>query len=192
MSRREFHTRRQWHNVSVWAISSLVLVLFTLVIAARSGEWWLMMPVGLVALGGFVVTFLHDRSVDAVYTFESGRLRIWNKRDSRSLRREDIRDASLVDRTAARTYILQKLDQLAEAGMEGSEQQARKEEFIRFCTVDIGLRSFTFGLGRKLVDTMPNAKHDLVLLRLTDGHDLLLSPLYNQDLMDNISRMLRP
>ncbi len=192
MDRMEFHTRRQWHNVSVWAISSLVFILLGLVISARSGEWTIMIVICGVGLVGLVITFLHDRSVDATYTVGKDRMVLWNKHDRMELGREDIRDASLIDRTAARTYITQKLEQLGEEGLSKEEHRVRLEEFIRYCTVDIGLRSFTFGIGRKLVDTMPNAKHDLVLLRLSNGRDLLLSPAYNQELMDNISRLLRP
>jgi hypothetical protein len=192
MSNKVFHTRLQWHNVSVWAIASLLVVLFGLVIAASSGDWSIVIVLGIAALVGLVVTYLHDRSVDATYAFENDRLVLWNKHDRLELSPSDIRDASLVDRTAARTYITQKLDRLMEEGLPPLEARSRGAAFIRFCTVDIGLRSLTFGIGRKLVDTMPNAKHDLVMLRLSNGQDLLLSPVYNQDLMDHLSRLLRP
>jgi hypothetical protein len=191
MPRKEFHTRRQWHNVSVWAISSLLFVLFALVIAARSGDWPILYWVAGPVLLGLVITYLHDRGVDAVYTVEQGRLTLWNRKDRMVLSREEIRDASLVDRTAARTYIRQKVDDLVANGTGEADVRARMGTFTRFCTVDIGLRSYTFGIGRRLVDTMPNAKHDLVLLRLRDGSDVLLSPLYNQGLMDAISTLLR-
>jgi len=125
------------------------------------------------------------------YTVEQGRLTLWNRKDRMVLSREEIRDASLVDRTAARTYIRQKVDDLVANGASEADVRARMGSFTRFCTVDIGLRSYTLGIGRRLVDTMPNAKHDLVLLRLRDGSDVLLSPLYNQGLMDAISTLLR-
>jgi hypothetical protein len=191
MPRKEFHTRRQWHNVSVWAISGLLFVLFALVIAARSGDWPILYWVAGPVLLGLVITYLHDRGVDAVYTVEQGRLTLWNRKDRMVLSREEIRDASLVDRTAARTYIRQKVDDLVANGASEADVRARMGSFTRFCTVDIGLRSYTLGIGRRLVDTMPNAKHDLVLLRLRDGSDVLLSPLYNQGLMDAISTLLR-
>jgi len=191
MSSKHFHTRRQWHNVYVWAIGSLLFVLFGLVIAARSGEWIVVIVLGGAALIGLLFTYIHDRSVDANYAFTGDRLLLWNKRERLELARTEIRDASLVDRTAARMYITQKLDRLVEEGLDPGEARTRALAFIRFCTVDIGLRSLTFGIGRKLVDTMPNAKHDLVMLRLANGQELLLSPEYNQDLMDHISRLLR-
>jgi hypothetical protein len=43
-------------------------------------------------------------------------------------------------------------------------------------------------MGRAVIDRLPNARHDLVLLRLRTGEDLLLSPQYNQDLVDALSR----
>jgi hypothetical protein len=52
------------------------------------------------------------------------------------------------------------------------------------------LTSYTLGVGRNVIDRLPNAKHDLVLLRLRNGDDLLLSPQYNQDLVDSLSRRL--
>ena len=42
-----------------------------------------------------------------------------------------------------------------------------------------------------MIDRMPNARHDMVLLRLREGEDLLLSPEYNRDLVDHIGRLLR-
>ena len=66
-----------------------------------------------------------------------------------------------------------------------------QDAFLRYCTVDIGLRSLTLGLGRGMIDRMPNARHDMVLLRLRGGQDLLLSPEYNRDLVDHIGRLLR-
>jgi hypothetical protein len=56
--------------------------------------------------------------------------------------------------------------------------------------VDIGLTSYTLGVGRNVIDRLPNARHDLVLLRLRNGEELLLSPQYNQDLVDSLSRRL--
>ena len=41
-----------------------------------------------------------------------------------------------------------------------------------------------------VIDRLPNARHDLVLLRLRNGEELLLSPQYNQDLVDSLSRRL--
>jgi hypothetical protein len=37
---------------------------------------------------------------------------------------------------------------------------------------------------------MPNARHDLILLRLRNGEALLLSPLYNQALVELLGRRL--
>jgi hypothetical protein len=49
--------------------------------------------------------------------------------------------------------------------------------------VDIGLGAFSFGACRG-----PDGKYDLVLLRMQDGRTLLLSPVYNQDLISALNR----
>ncbi len=74
--------------------------------------------------------------------------------------------------------------------MDRNAVKARERAFVRFCTVDIGLRSMTFGIGRQFVDSMPNAKNDLLLVRLSNGEDILLSPEYNQSLIERIGRLV--
>ena len=71
------------------------------------------------------------------------------------------------------------------------EKREKINEFVRYCTVDIGFTSLTLGLGRSVIDRLPLARYDLVLLRLKGGQDHLLSPKYNQDLVDTVSRMIR-
>lgn len=191
MGSHTYHTRRQWHNLSVWSISSLIMLLLGVVIGARSGDWRLLFAFGAIAFLGLVFTFLQDRSVNAVYTMETDRLVLIKRKDRLVLKREDMLDASLIDRSAARDYLRQKLRQKMEAGMTEDQAKQRERDFVRFCTVDVGFRTLTFGLGRRIVDTMPNAKHDLILLRLSDGEDLVLSPIYNQDLMERLGKLLR-
>jgi hypothetical protein len=190
MPRKEFHTRRQWHNTTIWAVSALILMLLGVVIAARSGQWSLLMVLGVVVVVGFVVNYFQDRAADATYSIEGATLKLHLRKQDQAIDLAEIRDASLLDRAAARNYIREKLSSAMEKGMPKDEAKAREKAFIRFCTVDIGLRSFTFGIGRQLADTMPNAKNDLVLLRLRSGEDLLLSPEYNQAFIENIGRIL--
>lgn len=191
MGSHTYHTRRQWHNLSVWSISSLVMLLLGVVIGARSGDWRLLLAFGAIAFLGLVFTFLQDRSVNAVYMIETDRLVLVKRKERLVLKREDMLDASLIDRSAARDYLRQKLRQKMEVGMTEDQAKQRERDFVRFCTVDVGFRTLTFGLGRRIVDTMPNAKHDLILLRLSNGEDLVLSPVYNQDLMERLGKLLR-
>jgi hypothetical protein len=190
MSEHLFHTRRQWHNVSVWAIVSLILLLIGLVFAARSGNWILLAYIGGAVIIGMVINYLQDRADDVTYFIGNGVLRLESRKEKLELRRADIRDASLLDRTAARNYIREKLAIAEGAGLDRDAAKARERAYVRFCTVDIGLRSMTFGIGRQFVDSMPNAKNDLLLLRLSNGEDLLLSPEYNQTLIERIGRMV--
>ena len=66
-----------------------------------------------------------------------------------------------------------------------------RERYVRFCTVDIGLKSMTFGIGRQLADQRPDAKNDLVLIRTSDGQAFLLSPVYNQDTVESLNRAIQ-
>jgi len=190
MARKEFHTRRQWHNITIWAVSALILLLLGLVIAARSGQWSLLFVLGGVVLVGFVINYFQDRAGDATYAIEGQALRLHLRRKELTVDRSEIRDASLLDRAAARNYIREKLAKAVEDGLTKAEARSREKDFIRFCTVDIGLRSYTFGIGRQLADTMPNAKNDLVLLRLRSGDDILLSPEYNQAFIESIGKLV--
>lgn len=190
MSAHLFHTRRQWHNVSVWAIVGLILLLLGLVYSARTGHWISLGYIGAVVLVGLVVNYLQDRADDVTYQIGDGVLRLESRKERLELRKEDIRDATLMDRTAARNYIREKFATAREAGMDREVLKARERAYVRFCTVDIGLRTMTFGIGRQFVDSMPNAKNDLLLLRLSNGEDLLLSPEYNQSLIERIGRLV--
>lgn len=189
MGEKRFHTRRQWHNTMVVLITLPFSLVLGLLVGMVSGAFWpLFLFMSLTALG-LAIALYRDRSNSSTYSIFGDQLVLVNGVNKLMIQAGDVIDASLIERSGARDYIIQKL---ISAGVQNkAERLERMAEFTRFCTVDIGLRSYTLGIGRSMIDRMPKAKHDLVLLRTRNGIDHLLSPAYNQDLVDSIGRMLR-
>lgn len=191
MSLKRFRTRRLWSNVALWSLVSGGLFFLGLVLMAMTGNIWI--PVGLLGViaVGMVIAWSHDRADETLYLVEPERVVLRRKQVEEEFKLSDVLDASLVDRVAARDYLAQRVRSLGEASRPPSEAKEMRRAFMRFCTVDIGLRSLSFGIGRRMIDRMPRGKDDLVLLRARDGRERLLSPIYNQDLVDNIGRLLQ-
>ncbi len=188
MGEKRFRTRRQWHNtlLAVWATPFAMLIgIFYGVSTGNFLPLWILMVLLLV---GFTVGILRDRISRSTYHVINDRIVLVRGNVRLELRSEDIIDASLIDRSGARDHI--KLRSGAPT-KDGRSERETQDSFLRFCTIDIGLRTYTFGLGRGMIDRMPNARHDMVLLRMRTGGDILLSPEYNQELVDVIGRILR-
>jgi hypothetical protein len=135
---------------------------------------------------GIGVALIRDLGNSSVYSLEGDRLILKARDDREVIELADVLDVSLIDRAGAREYIL---SNLTKAGVVGFFARRRAAEgFIRFATVDIGLTSFTLGLGRQMIDRMPDARKDLVLLRLRDGRTHILTPEYNQELISAVGR----
>ncbi|MEO8588688.1 MAG: hypothetical protein ABI432_04915 [Flavobacteriales bacterium] len=188
MGEKRFRTRRQWHNTVLMLLAVPFAVVIGLLIGTLTSVFWPLYAFIMLTAVGFSVALLRDRSTRSTYAVSDDSLFLIDSAGRVEVRAEDITDASLIDRSGARDYIRQKL---STPSLSSTQRKERVAAFTRFCTVDIGLRSFTLGVGRGMIDRMPNAKHDLVLLRLRNGEDHLLSPQYNQDLVEIIGRMLR-
>jgi len=165
-----------------------IMVLIGVLVAAALGNFLVLASLVGVAVLGAIISLLRDRAVRCMYVLEGDELILHLSRMQFRIALKDVQDASLVERAAAREYIRQKLRFLSEQGMGRAEVKARERAYVRYCSVDIGLRSFSLGLGRRMIDRMKNARHDLVLLRLRNGDDHLLSPIHNQDLVAGINR----
>lgn len=189
MGDKKFRTRKQWHNTVVMLLSIPFSLVIGMLIGVLTSVFWPLYLLVSFSLAGLGVALFRDRSNRSTYMVSNDRLILSTGSTTREVFAADIIDASLIERSGARDYVMQKLS--AAPVRTGAERRQRLALYTRFCTVDIGLRSFTFGIGRGLIDRMPNAKHDLVLLRLRDGTDHVLSPQYNQDLVASIGRMLR-
>jgi hypothetical protein len=185
MGEIKFHTRRQWHNTLMVVWGAPFLLLIGMIVAGYTGRFAVLGVLAATVVIALVVALVRDVDRRCVYRLEKGVLILTNSRDRLEIPLDRISDASLIDRAGARAYIRQRHHDKSRSWFEWRRMA---KGFVRFCTVDIGLTTFTFGLGRSVIDRLPNARHDLVLLRLRSGEDLLLSPQYNQDLVDLLSR----
>lgn len=188
MGEKRFRTRRQWHNtlLAVWATPFVVLT--GVVFGVMSGNFILLWALCAGLLAGYIIGFMRDRTARSTYHIVNDVIILVRGEDRLEVPPQEIIDASLIDRAGARDYI-----RLRAASRKDDGRSARQvhDEYLRFCTVDIGLRTYTFGLGRGMIDRMPKARHDMVLLRMRKGSDLLLSPEYSQEMVDAIGRILR-
>lgn len=187
MAEARYRTRRQWHNTTMVLWVAPFVVLVGVIIAMSVGRFVPLITILLLFIGALAVALFRDRSRACTYRIDGNAVSLSNGEETLQLAITDIADASLIDRIGAREYLRQRHQ---DRSLNWSQWRAQAKRFTRFCTVDIGMTTFTLGIGRSVIDRMPNARHDLVLLRLKNGEDLLLSPVYNQDMVDNLGRRL--
>jgi hypothetical protein len=183
MSNKRFRTRRQWSNTMLWGWASTGLILACIALSGMTGNLLITKGALVVALGGFIISIAFDRPTGVSYAIEGDELVMKNRKLAERIPLAAINDASLVDRRAARDLLFDRLKAVLPA-----ERSAMRRTFTRWCTVDIGMRSVTFGIGRDLIDKRPDSKQDLVILRLRDSRVLVLSPVYNQDMVESLTR----
>ena len=189
MRPREFRSRRQWSNLSAWAWIAPFLVLAALLVSLRMNRFWPLWTSLGIALVGAAVALVRDMGREAVYLLNDRSLTLRNAKGELVLPTADMIDASPIDRVGARSYLEQYYHQKLAAEGELVADRAKKA-FTEYCSVDIGLRSFSFGMGRRFIDRMPGARLDLVLLR-TKEMDVILSPQQDRGLVDAINRLFR-
>lgn len=187
MGETRYRTRRQWHNVTMVLWVAPFAVLVGVIIAMSNGRFVPLITILLLFTVALVVALLRDRTRTCTYRIEGDMVSLTNGVETAQIAMAEITDASLIDRIGAREYLRQRYQHKARSRREWLALAAHT---TRFCTVDIGLTTFTLGIGRSVIDRMPDARHDLVLLRLRNGEVLLLSPVYNQDLADTLGRRL--
>lgn len=171
-------------NLRIWLWSCAFLAAPVLLVAAATGMVRVLPYALVVTVVGALVALWRDRIPDIQYGMGSQGLILWRKGIERTIPVDQLLDASLIERPAARNYVRQ-VTQAA----DHSHRDARRaqDQLLRYCTVDIGLRSLSFGIGRTMIDRMPRSKDDLVLLRLRGGEQLLLSPLHPHDLIEHVT-----
>jgi hypothetical protein len=186
MPEKRFRARRRYAHTRVWAITALILTLGGLALhtVTRQGVFP-QVAVG-IGLAGLVMGIWQDRRERIYYGVEDGQLLLRRKGTVERISLDAVQDASLVDRRAARDLLLERKRRMEEQGLISAEREEFQRQFTKWCSADIGLGSF--GFGHDLLDRRPDGKYDLVLLRLQDGRSLLLSPVYNQDLISALNK----
>lgn len=188
MAEKRYRTRRQWHNTLLVLYTGPFLVLGGIAVALATSRFTVLGVIIAILLLALSLALFRDASSSALYVVTPGSVKLVRGKDELLIPVADILDASLLERTSARDYFRSRHGPNSDEA--GSLAQHRRE-FLRFCTVDIGMRTFTFGIGRLVIDRMPDAKRDLVLLRTREHGDRLLSPDFNHDLVDSIMRAQR-
>jgi hypothetical protein len=186
MGIRKFHTRRVWHNTQLVLWLAPILLLVGVISVTLFDTFKPVVVVGMLCGLGAVIALVRDVRKRYVYVLDDDGLHIEKDGQAEYFPMDEVVDASLIDRAAAREYIKSRSH-----GLGTAEARKRYRDYIRFCSVDIGRSSLTGGLGRSLIDRLPEARHDLVLMRLKDGTDLILSPDYNQEMVTSLSKNAR-
>ncbi|MCC6938698.1 MAG: hypothetical protein IT226_10800 [Flavobacteriales bacterium] len=187
MGEKRYRTRSQWHNTRLVLYASPFLVLTGVFTGVATNDFRILAGLLVLLLVMLVVAVTRDRTTRGSYLITGETLILTRGGDRLVLPASDILDASQVDRAGARDYFNSRIV----TREKGKDRIDLRKRYLRFCTVDIGLRTFTFGLGRGLTDRMPAAYQDMLLIRLREETDLLLSPEYNQDMMEAIARLIR-
>jgi hypothetical protein len=186
MGIRKFHSRRVWHNTRVMLWLTPVMLLAGVISISLLNTFTLFLTIAAICAVGTAVALVRDVRKRFVYILDHDGLHLEHRNEAEYIAMSDIVDASLIDRAAAREYI-----RARSVEMDKASARQRYRNFVRFCSVDIGQTSLTLGLGRSLIDRLPEARHDLLLMRLRDGSEMLLSPDYNQEMVTALSRHAR-
>jgi hypothetical protein len=174
----------------MWLVVAGMMLLTAFILTGMTGDINWTIGGAVIAAIGLVISWRRDKSPDLLYLLDGDRILLRRSVEQEVVELTDLIDASLVDRVAARTFIEQHLRTLAESGLSKERLAEVRHTYLHFCSVDIGLRTVTFGIGRNMIDRMREAQYDLVLLRVRDGRMLLLSPQYSQDLVDSLGKAL--
>jgi hypothetical protein len=186
-SEKRYRTRRQWNNTRfVMAAAPFVVVPVT-VIALINGALWLIGSSIVLACVLLVLAVVRDRRRAGEYRVSAEGIRLQRGPHRQLILSPDVLDASLMERSTCREYVRRRI---ASRGLNSARERRQAERaFTRFCSIDVGLSSFTFGYGRRVIDRMSNIQNDLLLLRSKSGHEFLLSPERNQEMMEQIARL---
>lgn len=186
MAERRFRSRRQWQNTRLVLYVLPFILLIGVLIGVSSGRFMVLTISGVLYLPVIAAALYRDAASRATYVVGAHSLTLLRGSDELRIPAAEIIDTSLIERVAARDYYLSKVRPRPKSR---SEQSEARNGFMRFCTVDIGLRTFTFGVGRGLIDRMPDSRHDLLLLRSRTMGVWLLTPEYNHELAEAIMRL---
>ena len=186
MSGKRFRARQRYAHTRIWVVTAVILTLSGLALHTVTGHGVFPLVALVTGLAGGAMGMWRDRRDRVHYGVEGGQLLLKRGRVTERIALDAVQDASLVDRRAARDLLMERKRLMEELGRIPAEREEFQRQSTRWCSVDIGLGAFSFGY--EVLDRRPDGKYDLVLLRLQDGRTLLLSPVYNQDLISALNR----
>lgn len=152
-----------------------------------------MRPVFLLLLGGagigFLIMLLLDRADTISYLVDRDRITLVRGRREEAIGLALLKDANPLERSSAGAYVMRRMQEMREQGMPAARMKEVRRAFTRHCTVDLGSRMFTWGTVARWMEGTPPGR-DLVLLRIRDGREMLLSPIHHQDMVDAIAKLM--
>lgn len=188
MPAKRFRTRQHWYRTRAWMLASASIALVCLLLLGTGVSYLLFIVVLGVSFTGTLVAMSIDRANTILYLLDRERMTLVRADRREELGLDQLIDANLLDSTIARDYVLQRFREVREKGAATADLQRMKKVFLRYCAVDIGLSTLS-ALMRPL-HRLPNGRKDLVLLRIRDGREMLLSPIHHQDMVDAIAKLL--
>ncbi|HEY0977400.1 MAG TPA: hypothetical protein VGE21_08010 [Flavobacteriales bacterium] len=184
---KRYRTRRYRSNLTAWSWTCVPLGVGVLVATVLTGNKWVPLVALSVVAVGFAIAWWRDRIPDITYGMDREKMTLGRGGIRREVPLEEVMDVNLIDRSAARQYVQRTV---RSQSTERREMRKATRALLRYCTVDIGMASLSFGIGRSMIDRLPNGKDDLLLLRLRTGEQFLLSPQYPHDVITAVDHMI--
>jgi hypothetical protein len=181
---RRYPSRRSWRRTVIVGWSAVILLLVGIMVFAMTGKTWPVLWVVVIAVAGVFVSAVREARGAASYLVEEDLITLTRNGHRMEIPITTIADASLIDREAARGYFQSRAE--ARGLHDRSELRAAMHDFVRYCTVEIG-RNLMIATSTDM-EHSARLEHDLVLLRLRNGTELLLSPENGRSLVEMLGR----
>ncbi|MBS1580742.1 MAG: hypothetical protein JST66_00930 [Bacteroidetes bacterium] len=188
MGAKRFRTRQHWYRTRAWVLAGASVSLLCLLLLGTVVPYLLFIVVLGISFTGTLVAMSIDRANTILYLLDRERMTLVRADRREELGLDQLIDANLLDSTIARDYVRQRSRAMQEKGATADDLRRMKKVFLRYCAMDVGLGTLS-ALVRPL-ERLPNGKKDLVLLRIRDGREMLLSPIHHQDMVDAIAKLL--
>jgi len=186
MRSKRFRFKKRSLKTRLYGIISLILLVASLVLYFASGLVW---PLQLMAVGSLVALLLgnrQDKLKNGYFYVDNNELVIKNSSSRRTIQMEHVNDASIVDPGAAMRFIEGKISESDNT----LSSKKRLHLYKQFCTIEFGLGARWMNMFGMLDQNMNSKRNDLILIRLADGTDVLLSPVHAHDAVAYINKVL--
>lgn len=187
MRSKKFKSKKRAFNTRIWGLVSLVLLVVALLIFMATDEALPLQVMGILSVVALMFGSRLDKQKSGYFYVDGDELVIKNALSSRRILLTQIKDASIVDPGAAKRYIMQRIEEADNI----LSSKKRISLFTQFTSVDIGLGTTPNWLVSLFQGNTSNKRNDLLLLRLRDDTDLLLSPTHEQDAVSYLNKAIR-